>query len=239
MTKHKNTSNIDSEEINHFETLANRWWDPDGPLRTLHNINPVRFEWINAHAPVTDKQVLDVGCGGGILSETMSQHGAQVTGIDAAEEAIKVASLHSESMDLDINYLPITAETLAAKQPESFDLITCLEMLEHVPDPKLSIQAIGELAKPGADVFFSTINRNLLSWLTAIVGGEYILGLIPKGTHQYEKLIKPSELAAFCRSAGLETKHLKGMLYNPFTHQCRLTSKVEVNYLLHCTKSSP
>jgi len=234
--KDSNRNNVDAEEIARFEASSAFWWDRQGPLRTLHTINPLRFDWIHGHSPVTGKRVLDVGCGGGILAETLCENGALVTGIDASDAAIETAKSHSRQENLNIDYLCTTAEEMAEQRAESFELVTCLEMLEHVPDPQATVQAIARLTRPGCDIVFSTINRNLFSWLTVIVGGEHILGLLPKGTHSYDKLIKPSELAGFCRNCGLEVRHIQGMVYNPLTHSASLASSVDANYLLHCTR---
>lgn len=230
------SANVNPEEVAHFEALANRWWDPQGIFRPLHVMNPVRADWICQHSPPANKQVLDVGCGGGLLAETMACAGGKVTGIDMGEAPLNVARLHSLESGVKINYQQMTAEDMAAKHPAKFDLIACLEMLEHVPKPAATIAAMATLAKPGAHLFFSTINRNAIAWLGAIIGAEYVLNLVPKGTHTYSQLIRPSELAKFCRDAGLQVQHIQGMSYNPFRHQCRLTRRVDINYLMHCVK---
>lgn len=230
------TINVDPQEIDKFARLAGRWWDPKGSFRPLHDMNPVRFDWICSHAAVAEKKTLDVGCGGGLLTEAMAKAGADVTGLDMGEEPLNVARLHALEENLTIEYLQTTAEALAAEQPASFDIVTCLEMLEHVPDPAAVVLACAQLVKPGGNLFFSTINRNAKSWLLAIVGAEYVLNLLPKGTHEYAKLIKPSELADFCRTADLQVRHIQGISYDPFRHGCTLTRRVDVNYLMHCVK---
>ena len=230
------SANVNPKEVAHFEALANVWWDPQGKFRTLHVINPVRVGWICQHSSPANKQVLDVGCGGGLLSEAMACAGGKVTGIDIGEAPLHVARLHSLESGVEVDYQQTTAEDMAAKHPAKFDLITCLEMLEHVPEPAVAIAAMATLAKPDAHLFFSTINRNAIAWLGAIIGAEYVLNLVPKGTHTYSQFIRPSELARFCRDAGLQVQHIQGMSYDPFRHQCKLTRKVAINYLLHCVK---
>ena len=234
MTPH---DNVDPNEIAKFEKLASRWWDPNSEFKPLHDINPLRANWIDERAPVSGKSVVDVGCGGGLLSEALAHRGANVTGIDMGEAPLAVARLHQLESGVDVSYLQSTAESLAAAKPAEFDVVTCLEMLEHVPDPSTVIQACADLCRPGGDLFFSTINRNPKSFLFAIVGAEYVLNLLPRGTHEYAKLIKPSELARWIREAGLELKEMTGMTYNPLTQHYRLVSDdVSVNYLVRAYK---
>ncbi len=230
-----NTKNIDHNEIAKFEALATRWWDPESEFRTLHQINPLRLEFINERAPLEGKKVLDVGCGGGILSESMATRGARVTGIDMGEKPLSVAKLHLKESGLEVDYRQTTTEALAIEEPESFDIITCMEMVEHVPDPASVINACSRLVRPGGELFFSTINRTPKAWLFAIVGAEYLLNILPKGTHTYEKFIRPSELEKWARESGLVSKEITGMHYNPFTDHYWLAPGVEVNYLLHST----
>ncbi|MDP6289428.1 MAG: bifunctional 2-polyprenyl-6-hydroxyphenol methylase/3-demethylubiquinol 3-O-methyltransferase UbiG [Arenicellales bacterium] len=230
-----NTKNIDHNEIAKFEALATRWWDPESEFRTLHQINPLRLDFINERAPLEGKKVLDVGCGGGILSESMATRGARVTGIDMGEKPLSVAKLHLKESGLEVDYRQTTTEALAIEEPESFDIITCMEMVEHVPDPASVINACSRLVRPGGELFFSTINRTPKAWLFAIVGAEYLLNILPKGTHSYEKFIRPSELERWARESGLVTKEITGMHYNPFTDRYWLAPGVEVNYLLHST----
>ena len=230
-----NTKNIDHNEIAKFEALATRWWDPESEFRTLHQINPLRLDFINERAPLEGKKVLDVGCGGGILSESMATRGARVTGIDMGEKPLSVAKLHLKESGLEVDYRQTTAEALAIEEPESFDIITCMEMVEHVPDPASVINACSRLVRPGGELFFSTINRTPKAWLFAIVGAEYLLNILPKGTHSYEKFIRPSELEKWARESGLVSKEITGMHYNPFTDHYWLAPGVEVNYLLHST----
>lgn len=230
------SSNVDPNEIKKFEDLASRWWDPESEFQPLHAINPLRTEYINLHSPVKGLKVLDVGCGGGLISEAMSAFGAEVTGIDMGEAPLSVAKLHLLESDEKVEYLKITAEELAEQRPETYDVVTCLEMLEHVPDPSLVIQACANMVKPGGDVYFSTINRNPKAWLFAIVGAEYILNLLPRGTHEFDKLIKPSELSEYARQSGLELQGMIGLHYNPFTKAYKLAPGVDVNYMIHCKK---
>ncbi|MES9968669.1 MAG: bifunctional 2-polyprenyl-6-hydroxyphenol methylase/3-demethylubiquinol 3-O-methyltransferase UbiG [Candidatus Thiodiazotropha sp.] len=230
--------NVDHAEVSKFEELASRWWDPDSEFKPLHEINPLRLEYIQRLAPLEGKQVLDVGCGGGILSESMAANGAQVTGIDMGEAPLQVARLHLLESDLEINYERIPVERLAQEQPEQFDVVTCMEMLEHVPDPASVVNACARLAKPGGKLFFSTINRNPKSYLFAIVGAEYLLRLLPKGTHDYAKFIRPSELQSWMREAGLTTLGMTGMSYNPLTQIYKLTRDVDVNYLVAATREA-
>lgn len=226
------TTNVDPDEIAKFEKLAARWWDPTSEFRPLHEINPLRLGWIDARAKLVGKKVLDVGCGGGILAEAMAARGAQVTGIDLGEAPLAVARLHLKESGQKVDYRRIAAEELAREQPAGFDVVTCLEMLEHVPDPAATIAACAQLVKPGGQLFFSTINRNPKSWLLAIVGAEYILKLLPRGTHDYMKFIRPSELERWCRHAGLVVREFTGMHYNPLTQRYSLAPGVDVNYLL-------
>ena len=229
--------NSDPAEIAKFSELAHRWWDPESEFRPLHQINPLRLAWIESMAPLAGKKVLDVGCGGGILSDSMARKGAEVTGIDLSTKALKVAQLHAlEANTQGVTYREISAEAIAAEQPGSFDVVTCMEMLEHVPDPASVVRACSALVKPGGRVFFSTINRNPQSFLFAIVGAEYVLGLLPKGTHEYAKMIRPSELASYCRAAQLELLHTKGMEYNPLTKRYWLSNNTQVNYLFATQK---
>ncbi len=230
-----NTKNIDHNEIAKFEALATRWWDPESEFRTLHQINPLRLEFINERAPLEGKKVLDMGCGGGILSESMATRGARVTGIDMGEKPLAVAKLHLKESGLEVDYRQTTAEALAIEEPKSFDIITCMEMVEHVPNPASVINACSRLVRPGGELFFSTINRTPKAWLFAIIGAEYLLNILPKGTHSYEKFIRPSELERWARESGLVTKEITGMHYNPFTDRYWLAPGVEVNYLLHST----
>ena len=228
--------NADPIELQKFSDLAHRWWDPTSEFRPLHEINPLRLEWINARAPLRGKTVLDIGCGGGILAESMAQKGANVTGIDLGEKALKVADLHSLETGIAIRYELIAAEAMAAREPASFDVVTCMEMLEHVPDPAAIVKACATLVKPGGHVFFSTLNRNPKSYLFAVIGAEYLLRLLPKGTHDYGKFITPAELAQYVRNAGLTVDALKGMGYNPLTQMYSLNQDTSVNYLLAATR---
>lgn len=230
--------NADPAELQKFSDLAHRWWDPESEFRPLHEINPLRLGWINSIAPLKGKKVLDVGCGGGILSEGMADHGADVTGIDLGEKALRVAKLHLLESGLSIDYKLQSAESLAEEQPGQFDILTCLEMLEHVPDPASVVDACARLVKPDGHVFFSTINRNPKAYLLAVIGAEYVLGLLPRGTHDYAKFIKPSELARHCRAAGLEVREMTGLTYNPLTTNYSLSRDTDVNYLIHATRNS-
>jgi len=229
-------SNVDHSEIDKFSALAHRWWDPTSEFKPLHAINPLRLGWIQSITNLQGKRILDVGCGGGILAESLSKAGATVTGIDLSTKALKVAELHQLESGTSVRYLTISAEDLAKEESQSYDVVTCMEMLEHVPDPSSVVQACAKLCKPGGHIFFSTLNRNPKSYLFAIIGAEYILQLLPKGTHQYEKFIKPSELAQFTRAAGLEVIELKGMTYNPITQIYRLSSDTDVNYMMATRK---
>jgi 2-polyprenyl-6-hydroxyphenyl methylase/3-demethylubiquinone-9 3-methyltransferase len=230
-------SNVDQSEIDKFSALAHRWWDPTSEFKPLHAINPLRLGWIESVTSLTGKKVLDVGCGGGILAESLSKAGGIVTGIDLSNKALKVAELHQLESNTSVQYRSISAEDLAKQEPENYDVVTCMEMLEHVPDPSSVVQACATLCKPGGSIFFSTLNRNPKSYLFAIIGAEYILKLLPKGTHEYDKFIKPSELAGFTRQAGLELLEIKGMTYNPLTQIYRLGSDTDVNYMIATRKS--
>lgn len=228
--------NADPLELQKFSDLAHRWWDPTSEFRPLHEINPLRLEWINALAPLAGKRVLDVGCGGGILAEAIAKKGANVKGIDLSEKALKVAELHSLESEVQVSYELIAAEALAAREAGQYDVVTCMEMLEHVPDPSAIVQACATLVKPGGRLFFSTLNRNPKSYLFAIIGAEYMLRLLPRGTHDYAKFIKPAELSQFARNANLEVQALKGMTYNPLTKIYSLNHDTDVNYLMACIK---
>ncbi|HEY8024425.1 MAG TPA: bifunctional 2-polyprenyl-6-hydroxyphenol methylase/3-demethylubiquinol 3-O-methyltransferase UbiG [Burkholderiaceae bacterium] len=224
--------NADPIELQKFSDLAHRWWDPTSEFRPLHEINPLRLEWINARVPLQGKTVLDIGCGGGILAESMARKGAKVTGIDLSEKALKVADLHSLETGITVRYELIAAEALAAREPATYDVVTCMEMLEHVPDPAAIVSACAALVKPGGHVFFSTLNRNPKSYLFAVIGAEYLLRLLPRGTHDYAKFITPAELAHFIRQSGLNLDALKGMSYNPLTRMYSLNQDASVNYLV-------
>lgn len=232
------TVNADPAELAKFSDLAHRWWDPESEFRPLHQINPLRLSWIDGLASLSGKAVLDVGCGGGILSDSMARAGAIVTGIDLSTKALKVAQLHAlEAGTTNVSYREISAEALAQEQPVGFDVVTCMEMLEHVPDPSSVVRACSALVKPGGWVFFSTINRNPKSFLFAIVGAEYVLQMLPKGTHEYAKMIRPSELANYCRGADLELVQTRGMEHNPITRRYWLSGDTSVNYLLATRKA--
>jgi 2-polyprenyl-6-hydroxyphenyl methylase/3-demethylubiquinone-9 3-methyltransferase len=226
------TVNADPAVLAKFSELAHRWWDKNSEFRPLHEINPLRLGWIESLCQIKERQALDVGCGGGILAESMARKGAQVLGIDLSTKALKVAQLHAlEANTVGVKYREVSAEALAAEQPAQFDVVTCMEMLEHVPDPASVVQACATLVKPGGWVFFSTLNRNPKSFLMAIVGAEYVLNMLPRGTHEYAKMVRPSELASFCRGAGLDLKHTRGMQYNPLTKRYWLSDDTSVNYL--------
>ncbi len=230
-------TNVDPLELAKFSELAHRWWDPESEFAPLHQINPLRLDWIAQQAPLAGKQVLDVGCGGGILADAMARRGAQVLGIDLAAKSLKVAQLHAmEAGTQGVRYREVSAEALAAEAPGTFDVVTCMEMLEHVPDPASVVRACATLAKPGGWVFFSTLNRNPKSYLFAILGAEYILNLLPRGTHDWRKFLRPSELSRFCREAGLDVVAPKGMEYNPLTRRYWLSGDTSVNYLLATRK---
>ena len=228
--------NVDPLELEKFSQLAHRWWDPGAEFKPLHDINPLRLDYIDGIAGLRGKRVLDVGCGGGILAETMAARGARVMGVDLAEKPLKVAQLHLLETGLEVEYRLIAPETLAREAPGSFDVVTCMELLEHVPDPALTVQACSDLVRPEGHVFFSTINRNLKSYLLAVIGAEYVLKLLPRGTHDYASFIKPSELAGMCRSAGLQVSRVTGMTYNPLTKVYALGPDADVNYILHAIK---
>jgi 2-polyprenyl-6-hydroxyphenyl methylase/3-demethylubiquinone-9 3-methyltransferase len=233
----KHADNVDPQEIAKFEALASRWWDRNSEFRPLHEINPLRANYIDQHSPVAGKRLLDVGCGGGILAEAMAQRGAEVTGIDMGEAPLSVARMHQLESGVDVQYHQTTAEQLATEQAASYDIVCCLEMLEHVPDPGAVIAACAELAQPGGALYFSTINRNPKSFAFAIVGAEYILNLLPAGTHDYAKFIKPSEIGSWLRSAGLTLEGMTGLIYNPITRQYRLhETDVSVNYMIRAVK---
>jgi 2-polyprenyl-6-hydroxyphenyl methylase/3-demethylubiquinone-9 3-methyltransferase len=230
------TINVDPQELEKFSQLAHRWWDPNSEFKPLHDINPLRLDWIDQRAALAGKRVLDVGCGGGILSESMAVRGAEVTGIDLADKPLKVAQLHLLESGHKVAYRKIAVEALAREEAGQYDVVTCMEVLEHVPDPASQVRACAELLRPGGHAFFATINRNPKSFLFAIVGAEYVLRLLPRGTHEYEKLIRPSELAGFCRSAGLSVVDMVGMTYNPFTKVYALGRDTDVNYILHAQR---
>ena len=230
--------NVDPRELARFEALASRWWNPEGPLKALHEINPLRLDYIDERAPLKGARVLDVGCGGGLLSEGMARRGAQVLGIDLAQGSLDVAAAHAREHEIEVEYRCQGAEQLAVEQPGAFEIVTCLEMLEHVPDPARVVSACARAVQPGGTVFFSTINRNLKSFLLAIVGAEHILGMLPRGTHEYEKLIRPSELAAWCRDAGLQVLDVTGLHYNPLTRSFSLGGNVDVNYFVETQRGT-
>jgi 2-polyprenyl-6-hydroxyphenyl methylase/3-demethylubiquinone-9 3-methyltransferase len=232
-----NTQNVDPNEIRKFEELASRWWDKNSEFKPLHDINPLRANWIDNLATVAEKKVLDVGCGGGILAESLAQRGAQVTGIDMGDAPLGVAKLHQLESGLSIDYQKSTAEDFAQKHENAFDVVTCLEMLEHVPDPSSVVRACAKMVKPGGHVFFSTINRNPKAFLFAIIGAEYVLRLLPRGTHEYAKFIRPSELANWSRESNLQVNQMTGLLFNPLTKQYRLSdSDMDVNYMISTQK---
>ncbi len=228
--------NADPRELEKFSALAHRWWDPESEFKPLHQINPLRLDWIDRIAKLAGKSALDIGCGGGILAEAMARRGARVKGIDLSDKALKVAQLHLHESRLAVDYEAISAEDLAARSPGAYDVVTCMELLEHVPDPASTVRACAELARRDGRVFFSTINRNLKSYLLAVIGAEYVLKLLPKGTHDYAKFVKPSELARHCRDAGLSLREITGMSYNPLTRVYSLVPDTDVNYLLCCVR---
>ena len=229
--------NADPAELEKFSALAQRWWDADGEFRPLHQINPLRLDWINSLSPLSGARVVDIGCGGGILSDSMARKGAHVLGVDLASKALRVARLHAlDAQTPNIEYREVSAEILAAELPGHFDTVTCMEMLEHVPDPASVVKACADLVKPGGWVFFSTINRNTKAFMFAIVGAEYLLKLLPRGTHEYAKMIRPSELASYCRAAGLDVRHTRGMEHNPLTQRFWLSADTSVNYLFAVQK---
>lgn len=230
------TPNIDPAEVARFEAMAHRWWDPEGDFRPLHDINPARLDWIATRHRLAGARVVDVGCGGGLLAEGMARAGARVLGIDAGKAPLTVARLHALEAGVELEYRQCAAEALAAEQPGAFDVVTCLEMLEHVPDPDSVLAACATLVKPGGDLFFSTINRNPKAWALAVVGAEYVLGLLPRGTHDYTRFLKPSELARGLRGAGLDLKEMAGMRYNPLTRDCSIDRDLDVNYIVHAVR---
>jgi len=229
--------NVDPLELEKFSQLAHRWWDPGAEFRPLHEINPLRLDYIDGIAALRGKRIVDVGCGGGILAEAMAARGARVTGIDLAEKPLKVAQLHLLESGLEVDYRLLAAEALAVESPRGFGVVTCMELLEHVPDPAATVRACADLAEPGGQVFFATINRNPKSYLLAVVGAEYVLKLLPRGTHDYARFIKPSELSAMCRAAGLQVSAVIGMTYNPFTKVYALGPDTDVNYILHAERA--
>lgn len=229
-------SNVDPNEVAKFDALANSWWDQKGESKPLHEINPLRLGFIETRCKLADKQVIDIGCGGGILTEALAKSGAHTTGIDMGELPLNIAKLHALEADLSINYQQITAEQKAQQAAQQFDVVTCMEMLEHVPDPISVIQACAELVKPDGDVFLSTLNRHPKAYLFAVVGAEYMMKILPKGTHDYKRFIKPSEMAKWCRQAGLEVRDITGLSYNPLNQQYSLGDDVNINYLVHCKK---
>ncbi len=232
------TQNIDQNEVNKFADIAEKWWDPTGDFKPLHVINPLRANYINNKSPVDGLKVLDVGCGGGLLAEALDSKGAEVTAIDVTEANIEVAKLHAQKMQVKIDYRLVTAEELAQKESQSFDVVSCLEVIEHVPDPGQLIKACSDLLKPDGQMFLSTLNRNPRSFITAIVGAEYIFNILPKGTHEWAKFIKPSELEGFMRDAGIKLIESKGMFYNPIFHTANLNNDLGVNYMMHGSKNA-
>ncbi|MEM7083717.1 MAG: bifunctional 2-polyprenyl-6-hydroxyphenol methylase/3-demethylubiquinol 3-O-methyltransferase UbiG [Pseudomonadota bacterium] len=232
-------TNVDADEIRKFEELAERWWDPESEFKPLHAINPLRLGYIQARTPLDGLRVIDIGCGGGLLSEAMAHQGADVTGIDMGATPLEVAKRHAESSDVSVRYLQTPAEAIAETEAGQYDVVTCLEMLEHVPDPAAVVAACARLLKPGGAAYFSTINRTAKGYLLAVIGAEYVLNLLPRGTHDYAKFIRPSELEDAARQAGLTLKHLTGLHYNPLTRVYRLGPGVDVNYLMHCTLDAP
>lgn len=233
MTTH---NNVDPAEVAKFNDLAASWWDPEGESKPLHDINPLRLNFIEQHCVLAGHNTIDVGCGGGILTESLAKAGANSTGIDMSEQALDVAKLHALDTGIDVTYQQITAEHKAAESKESFDVVTCMEMLEHVPEPASVVQACADMVRPGGSVFFSTLNRHPKAYLLAVLGAEYIMNMLPKGTHDYQRFIKPSELAQWCRQSGLNVQHIAGIQYNPLNQEFKLGTDVTVNYLLHCSK---
>jgi 2-polyprenyl-6-hydroxyphenyl methylase/3-demethylubiquinone-9 3-methyltransferase len=233
MTEH---SNVDPAEVAKFEALASSWWDLEGQSKPLHDINPLRLGYIAERCQLDSADVIDIGCGGGILSEALAESGARVTGVDMGDMPLDIAKLHAMEAGLDIHYQQSTAEAMAASHPEQFDAVTCMEMLEHVPDPVAIVKACADLVKPGGDVFLSTLNRHPKAYLLAVLGAEYVLNMLPKGTHDYKRFIRPSELAGWCRQAGLKVENISGLSYNPLTRTYSLGKDVKVNYLVHCRR---
>lgn len=233
-----NFLNVDSQEIAKFSALAQEWWDVHGPMKPLHALNPLRLSYVQKHSDIQGKKVLDIGCGGGILTEALAKAGAIATGIDMSNDAIQIAKQHAEMSDLTVHYEKIRVEDFATKNPHAFDVITCMEMLEHVPDPNAIIQSAAQLLKPNGKIFFSTINRNAKSFLSAIIGAEYILNLLPKGTHHYQKFIKPSELTHWAEKNGFILRGLQGITYHPFKNKFELTQSIDVNYLIYFSRAS-
>lgn len=231
------TQNVDQKELDKFSQLADEWWNPNGEFHPLHSLNPVRLDYINHYYPIENKQVLDVGCGGGILSESMALQSAQVTAIDLAEKSLQIARTHAAQHNVNINYQCITVETLAETQPETFNVVTCMEMLEHVPDPQSIVSAIGKLVKPGGWVFFSTLNRTAKSYVLAVIGAEYILGLLRKGTHDYKRFIRPSELTHMAHHNQLQLINIQGVTYQPFMRQAKLSTDTSINYMMALQKT--
>jgi 2-polyprenyl-6-hydroxyphenyl methylase/3-demethylubiquinone-9 3-methyltransferase len=231
-------TNADPHELQKFSDLAHRWWDPNAEFKPLHELNPVRLKWIGAHAHLPGKRVLDIGCGGGILSESMAGLGAEVKGIDLSREALGVADLHSLESGVTVDYEEIAAEALAAREPSTYDVVTCMEMLEHVPEPAAVVAACATLVKPGGWIFFSTLNRNVKAYLFAVIGAEYIARMLPKGTHDYARFIRPSELAGFVRAADLRTADIKGIAYHPISKHFALSDDTSVNYMLACRRDT-
>jgi 2-polyprenyl-6-hydroxyphenyl methylase / 3-demethylubiquinone-9 3-methyltransferase len=231
-------TNSDDSEIAKFSALAHRWWDPESEFRPLHEINPLRLDWIDQHCALTGKSTIDIGCGGGILAESMALRGAHVTGVDLSDKALAVAKLHLLETGVQVEYLKIAAESIAEERPAHYDVVTCMEMLEHVPDPASTVRACAQLVKPGGSVFFSTINRNFKAYLMAIIGAEYVLNMLPRGTHEYARFIKPAELSRFAREGGLDSIEIIGMHYNPLDKRYSLGRGTDVNYLMRCIKSA-
>ena len=235
---HSSTRNVDPAELAKFTALAQSWWDPKGPSKPLHDLNPLRLQYVERAAGLPDRRVLDVGCGGGILSEAMARAGARVLGIDLSQAVLDVAELHALEAKVSVEYRSIAAEELAQEQPAAFDLVTCMEMLEHVPDPAASVKALAALTKPGGDIIVSTLNRNPLAFAVAIIGAEYVTRVLPRGTHEYLKFIRPSELARWGREADLELRDLTGLTYNPLTRSFRLSPNTDINYMAHFTRTA-